>query len=136
MAYDSASDTFDEDTLQKMAELGLIDDKQDHTALQLKLAAALRNKETPQGHNVGQQWIPPSAMDSFLGGFDKGQGIIGMGDADKKMGALNDEKGAGILNFMKQWSQSKKDEGLRSMTKMDLQSLADKLKDDQEWPTL
>lgn len=138
MGYNTQDDTFDDDTLGQMAGLGGLDDDAAKAKLQLQIAALLRTKGRDKGQMAGQMYIPPNPVDSFLDSYDRIQGMSQMNDANKTISDIGDKRKSAIADFMKQWQESKLDQRdpLRVQAKSNIKGMADKLKDEMEWPTL
>lgn len=97
---------FDDETLQKMAQLGLNPSKIDDKQLQLRLAAALRNKPATRGTMAGDVYIPPSPVDTVLDSYDRISGMKDQKDAIDSIKGLRADQQDSILDFLKKYKKS------------------------------
>lgn len=117
------TEDFSPDDLASISKLSTNEDKQQQLALQLKLAAALRNKQGDHGTMAGQVYIPPNPVHGAMDIFDRIQGMTQAAKGAKEQTGLNAERQAGLDHFMQLWSDSRNKTALH-------QQLVDQLKFD------
>lgn len=87
--------------LQAASELSVNADKQDQLALQLKLAAALRNKGFAKGQMAGAVYIPPNPLETATDVYDRLQGIKDTSQGTAQMSGLLGNKQSNLLKLLK-----------------------------------
>jgi len=88
-----------EEDLQKLVELGVIDDKMAENARQMQLAEQLRYRAGPEGRQAGRVYVAANPLEHIGRGMEQYQAIKRQKELDQQRGEMGKQQTAGRQTY-------------------------------------
>jgi hypothetical protein len=103
-------ESLDPETLQRLMDMGVLDDQQSQELLKMQRGQADLGTATPQGMEVGGTYVAANPLQHMATAIRQWKGQKGIDEAFKGMGDITEKKRRGIGDIIRLWQGKKTDE--------------------------